>query len=101
LARKQRVSHDDSFFVLDPGQGGLLKESHAKGRKLTPFCARQMELVGTLRILNVALTLFLGRWVRVVGGSGSLLVSDVIFVVITIAFFALGILYLKGCERLK
>jgi hypothetical protein len=37
----------------------------------------------------------------VVGDSGSLLVSDVIFVVITIAFFALGILYLKGCERLK
>jgi hypothetical protein len=28
-------------------------------------------------------------------------VSDVIFVVITIAFFALGILYLKACERLK
>jgi hypothetical protein len=79
----------------------LLEESHAKGRKLTPFCTMQMELAGTLRILNVALTLFLGRWVRVVGGSGSLLVSDVIFVVITIAFFALGILYLKGCERLK
>jgi hypothetical protein len=27
--------------------------------------------------------------------------SDIIFVLITIAFFALGILYLKGCERLK
>jgi hypothetical protein len=48
-----------------------------------------------------ALTLFLGRCVRVVDGSGSLSVSDVIFVVITIAFFALGILHLKGCERLK
>jgi len=27
--------------------------------------------------------------------------SDLIFVVCTILFFALGILYLKGCERLK
>ena len=27
--------------------------------------------------------------------------SDLIFVVMTLAFFALGILYLKGCERLK
>jgi hypothetical protein len=27
--------------------------------------------------------------------------SDVIFVLCTVVFFALGILYLKGCERLK
>jgi len=27
--------------------------------------------------------------------------TDLIFVVCTILFFALGILYLKGCERLK
>jgi len=27
--------------------------------------------------------------------------TDVIFVMCTILFFALGILYLKGCERLK
>ena len=26
---------------------------------------------------------------------------DVIFVLSTVVFFALGILYLKGCERLK
>jgi hypothetical protein len=59
-----------------------------------------MKPGGVLMNLN-ALTLFLGRCVRVVDGSGSLSVSDVIFVVITIAFFALGILHLKGCERLK
>jgi hypothetical protein len=28
-------------------------------------------------------------------------VSDFIFIAMTIAFFAFGILYLKGCERLK
>ena len=27
--------------------------------------------------------------------------SDVIFVLATVAFFGVGILYLKGCERLK
>jgi len=27
--------------------------------------------------------------------------TDLIFVICTILFFALGILYLKGCERLK
>jgi len=27
--------------------------------------------------------------------------NDLIFVICTIVFFALGILYLKGCERLK
>jgi len=27
--------------------------------------------------------------------------TDVIFVMCTIVFFALGIMYLKGCERLK
>jgi hypothetical protein len=27
--------------------------------------------------------------------------SDIIFVMMTLAFFALGVLYLKGCERLK
>jgi hypothetical protein len=30
-----------------------------------------------------------------------LLMSDAIFVLCTIAFFGLGILYLRGCERLK
>jgi hypothetical protein len=27
--------------------------------------------------------------------------SDVIFVLCTVVFFAVGLLYLKGCERLK
>jgi len=27
--------------------------------------------------------------------------TDLIFVICTILFFALGIMYLKGCERLK
>jgi len=27
--------------------------------------------------------------------------TDVIFVMCTVLFFALGIMYLKGCERLK
>jgi hypothetical protein len=29
------------------------------------------------------------------------LVSDVIFVILTVIFFGLAILYLRGCERLK
>jgi hypothetical protein len=32
---------------------------------------------------------------------GEYQMSDVIFVLCTVVFFSLGILYLKGCERLK
>jgi hypothetical protein len=33
--------------------------------------------------------------------SEEILVSDVIFVLVIVVFFALSILYLRGCERLK
>ncbi len=53
-----------------------------------------------LWFLNVALTVSLEcrSMLRVVGEYQ---MSDVIFILCTVVFFALGILYLRGCERLK
>ena len=55
---------------------------------------------GHLRFLNVGLTLFLGRESKL-GNGRERAMSDVIFIVCTVVFFGLGILYLKGCERLR
>jgi hypothetical protein len=32
---------------------------------------------------------------------GETLVQDIVFVVVTILFFAIAIVYIRGCERLK
>ena len=53
-----------------------------------------------LWFLNVALTVSLG-WRSMLRGGQGVQMSDVIFVLCTGLFFGLGILYLKGCERLK
>lgn len=65
-----------------------------KKKKVTLCCN------GYLRFLNVGLILFLGHR-RILLDGQEPAVSDVIFVLCTVVFFGLGILYLKGCERLK
>jgi hypothetical protein len=33
--------------------------------------------------------------------SGGICVADLVFVLVTLAFFGVAIVYLRGCERLK
>jgi hypothetical protein len=49
----------------------------------------------------VLLTVFLEQKSSIENGPGAGEMSDVIFVAGTIVFFAVGVLYLKACERLK
>jgi hypothetical protein len=53
-----------------------------------------------LRFLYVALIILLEDQAYAGKGRGAEM-SDIIFVLATVVFFGLSILYLKGCERLK
>jgi hypothetical protein len=53
-----------------------------------------------LWFLNVALTVFLARESSLEAVQG-IPMSDALFLLSTVVFFVLGIVYLKGCERLK
>jgi hypothetical protein len=64
---------------------------------MNPHCLFQPAC---LWFLNVALTVFLGYSSRL-GDDQEPQMSDALFMLSTVLFFALGILYLKGCERLK
>jgi len=48
----------------------------------------------------VALTVFLARESSLEAVQG-IPMSDALFLLSTVVFFVLGIVYLKGCERLK
>jgi hypothetical protein len=75
-------------------------QAHEK-MKLNAFKAENWQVRQRyLWFLNVGLTVSL-EWRSMLGVVREHQMSDVIFVLCTVVFFALGILYVKGCERLK
>lgn len=68
---------------------------------LTEQAGHKFPAFPDLRFPHVGLILFLGSSATLLLNHLELRMRDLIFAICTIAFFAVSILYLRACERLK